>query len=259
VEDTLDRVEALGTELLGDASTRWEDLDGVGIAVPGHLDAANGLVRWSSPFGWRDVPLKSLGEARWNKATDVVNDSVAGSMAVQFLSGGEDINNLVFLTVRFLDASHGVLGLGSGVIVNGEPYHGEFGAAGEITTPVPHPLAFARDEAGRPFADLAAFVAAVEAGQKRAVHAMERVAAELAVIAEHAINFLEPGMLVIAADEPFLQEQLVQRVGLILEQHRLAHEAGRTVICGSSLGEFGVVRGAVVPTLQRIFRMPRWQ
>jgi hypothetical protein len=33
---------------------------------------------------------------------------------------------------------------------------------------------------------------------------------------------------------------------------------GKTSIVASTLGSYGVARGAVAPTLQRIFRIPQW-
>jgi N-acetylglucosamine repressor len=257
-ERTVDRLYAVGEELLGGLGLSWSALRGVGVAVPGHLDNANGIVRWSHPFNWRQVPLRSMCESRWGTPTDVVNDSAAGSMAAHFLGPGRELKNLVYLYVRLADASHGVVGLGSGIIVNGEPYHGEFGAAGEITTPVAHPLTYARDAQGRPFGDLAAFVAAVTAGDSAASAAIARLAREMSQLVVHAVNFLEPGMLVIGSDMAELREALLERLQGILDEHSLQHEAGRTKVVASTLGEFGVVRGAVVPTLQRVFRMPRW-
>jgi len=255
---TLDVLEQVGSDLLGSAGLTWSDVLGVGLAVPGHLDNTNGIVRWSRPFQWRDVPLRKMCEARWGTTTDVVNDSAAGGMAAHFLGPGRDVRNLVYLHVRFADASHGVVGLGSGVIVHGEPYHGEFGAAGEITTPVAHPLTYARDDAGRPFADVPAFAAALRAGCEFAGAAMDRLARDMSQLIVHAVNYIEPGMLVVGTDVADLGAALLARIQVVLDEHSLQYEAGRTKVVASTLGEFGLVRGAVVPTLQRVFRMPRW-
>jgi hypothetical protein len=43
-----------------------------------------------------------------------------------------------------------------------------------------------------------------------------------------------------------------------LDAHSLPHQIGRTRIIASTLGQFGVARGAVVPALQRLFRIPPW-
>lgn len=257
-EETLERLFAVGEGLLGAAGLTWAKLYGVGVGVQGHMDMGNGVVRWSHPFGWRDVPFRRMCESRWGTCTDVMNDCAAGSMAAHFIEVGREVRNLVYLCVRFADASHGVVGLGSGIIVNGEPYHGEFGAAGEITSPVAHPLTYAVDEAGRPYADPIALAEAVGAGVPSALRAMDRLGEEMASLVIHAVNLLEPGILVIGADIAELEFAMLSRVKAVLRDHSLRYEAGQTRVIASPLGEFGIVRGAVVPTLQRIFSLPRW-
>ena len=58
-------------------------------------------------------------------------------------------------------------------------------------------------------------------------------------------------------DEPF-RDMVMKRLLARVEERRLSHGPGTTQIVASNLGMFGVVRGAVVPTLQSVFRMPRW-
>jgi N-acetylglucosamine repressor len=257
-QGTVQRIRHIGSELLAEHRLDWSDIQGVGVALPGHLNSADGVVRWSQPFGWKNVPLRALCEACWGVPTDVVNDSMAGGMAAHFLGPAREVRNFVYFYLRFLDASHGVVGLGSGIIINGEPYHGEFGAAGEITTPIAHPLLDARDERGNPFPGVASFIDAFKQGQDSAVAALRRATDEFAVLALHAINLIEPGMIVIGSDVDDLQGAVLDGVRRTVEEHRLSYGPGCTEIVGSNLGEFSVVRGAVVPTLQRVFRMPRW-
>lgn len=263
-ERTLDQLTAIGEGLLqsarenlGVGSFQWSDLRGVGIALPGMLDLAEGVVRWSKPLNWRDVSLRTLCEARWGVRADVINDSAAGSMAAHFFNGG-GVRNLVSMVLRFTDASHGEVGVGIGLILQGEPYHGEFGTAGEVTPAVVHPLVDARDDAGRPFADTAAFVTALEAGQASATAAMDRVARELALLVQHAIDLLEPGRLIVESDVPELGAAFRVRLDNILRTQSLRFRRGQPEVVFSTLGEFAGVRGAVVPALRRIFKLPSW-
>lgn len=262
---TVSRLRELGDELLAGMSLEWDDIQGVGLALPGHMNAGSGIIRWSKPLGWQDVPLRKLAEDCWGVETHVVNDSVAGGMASHFLGAGKDFRTLVYMYLRFnvieahtLEQEHGVIGMGCGIIINGEPFHGEFGAAGEITTLVKHPLVDALDDTGQPFRNVDAFVEALHAGRASAVAAMDRVAGDMAHLVVHAVNFLEPGMFVLGSDNSPLRDALLIRLQRILDEHRLLHEAGKTKLVASTLGEYGVVRGAVVPVLQRVFRMPRW-
>lgn len=258
----LDQLEQLASEMFAEVAAPgepfgWTKMDGAGIALPGLIDTAGGVVTFSQPLGWKDVALRDLCETRWGVRTDVVNDSAAGSMAAHFLSAGA-ARNLVYVVLRFAASDHGVVGVGCGLIVQGEPYHGEFGAAGEITTPIAHPLVYARNGDGAAFPSTSAFVAALRDGAPGAASAMDRVARELSLLVLHAINLLDPGQLILEADEPELGEALRVRLDRALEEHALRAGRGRTQIVSSTLDEFGGVRGAVVPALRRFFRLPNW-
>ncbi len=254
---SVEQLHQIGSRLISEAGIDWQSLQGVGVAVPGHLNVTEGIVRWSSPFNWRDVPLKRICEERWGVPTDVVNDSLAGGMAVQLFETSQSVDNLVFLYMRFQDTSHGVVGLGTGIIINGEPYHGEFGAAGEITTPVIHPLIHA-ENAGQPYESMVDFTSAIQSSEPSALASLENVGKDISALVLHVVNLLEPGILMIGSDAPVLLNLLLKQIQQILDKQSLAYEAGKTQVLTSTLGEYGVVRGSVVPTLQRVFRIPQW-
>ncbi len=257
-DDALDQLHDFGSSLLEEAGLDWPALQGVGIALPGHLNPTAGKVRWSKPFNWRDVPFKDLCEARWGVTTDVINDSLAGGMASHLFSNSESHDNLVFFYLRFQEASHGEVGVGTGIIIDGAPYHGEFGSAGEITTPIRHPLAHLAPGDRRPYPDLASFVEGLSTNEPAAVAAMEAVAAELSNLVVHIVNLIEPGSLVIGSDNPELRDWLLLRFQEKVARYSLPHQTGKTLIVASTLGTYGVARGAVAPTLQRLFRIPQW-
>jgi N-acetylglucosamine repressor len=255
---TVERMHQIGLDLVEEASITWEDLYGVGVALPGHLRLQSGVVRWSQPFGWRDVALRQICESAWQTRTEVINDSMAGGLAAHYLGSGRRCRNLVYLYLRFLDLVHGVVGIGTGIILNGEVFHGEFGAAGEITTPVTHPLHYSADAGGRPFTNVDAFVQALAVNDAGAEAGLQRLVADIAPLVLHIVNLLEPGMLIVGSDVAGLRKTVVTRLESVVREHRLSYEAGETQILASTLGDFGVVRGAVVPVLQRLFRMPQW-
>lgn len=265
-ERTVEKLKCLAEELFEDVRGMkkdgefgWENLRGVGVALPGLIDFDRSVVQHSQPLDWHGVALRELCEAAWSVKTDVINDSLAGGMAAQFLDS-PNVRNLVYVVLRFQDASNGVVGIGTGLIVNGEPFHGENGLAGEVTVPVTHPLVDARDVEGHSLPDTEAFVAALQNGVPGAVRAMDRVAGELSLLIAHAINLFDPGRLTIESDVPALGEALLvrfrefrKRAGL-----RTNGDASQTEVRLSNLGEFGGVRGAAVPALRRFFRLPHW-
>lgn len=263
-ERTIDRLTELAERTFAGLRTTlpqyrcgWSSLRGAGIALPGLIDAAKGKVRWSKPLGWRDVPLAGMCRERWNVPTDILNDSAAGSMAAHFFTEYQ-VQNLVYCVLRFGDATAGEVGVGIGLIIHGEPYHGEFGTAGEMARPVRHPLVDARDEHGQPYPDLPRLVQALRFGEPGAVAAMDRVGTDLGLLVFHAVNLLEPGRVIIESDVPELGEAFYQRLGQTLREYTLHHGGRRTELVLSTLEEYGGVRGAVVPALRRFFRLPSW-
>lgn len=265
-ERTVEQLKTLAERLFADIREQgqatefgWSQLNGVGVALPGLIDFRRSVVQFSQPLGWRDVPLREICEKCWPVKTDIINDSLAGGMAAQFLDSTET-RNLVYVVLRFQDASNGVVGIGTGLIVNGEPFHGEFGSAGEVTVPVMHPLVDARDEAGQAWQDTASFVEALQQGVPGAVQAMDRVGDELSLLIAHAINLFDPGELTIESDVPALGEAFLERFRSFRQQAGLQTntDKNQTVVRLSNLGEFGGVRGAAVPALRRFFRLPSW-
>jgi predicted NBD/HSP70 family sugar kinase len=257
-EAAVDCLQQLGDQLLGEHAMKWNQLAGVGVALPGRLSQLEGLISWSRPLSWRNVPFKQLCEARWKVETDIVNDSFAGGMAAHRFEVDPPVENLVFLYLRFLDVKLDVLGVGVGLIINGEPYYGESGAAGEITTsPMAHPMALLAEQ-GQSLADVEAFAALVESRHPESLRAIQSSAAELVPLVIHIINLLDPGVLIFGSDMPMLRDEMLPALREALVRSHPEIDQCQTELRASALGDFGVVRGVTVPTLQRLFRMPQW-
>ena len=71
-------------------------------------------------FGWQGLPLRRLIEARYHVPVSVLNDSQAAAMG-EYTYGGVHAarSNLVVINVRY--------GIGAGIILNGEIFHGDGG------------------------------------------------------------------------------------------------------------------------------------
>ena len=263
-EAAVERLASAGERLMAahakehGSELTWSGFKGIGVAVPGVVDSARRIVHFSHPLGWEGVSLGQLCEERWGVRTDVINDSAAGAMAAHFFAD-HPVENLAYLVLRFADWSNGVVGLGTGLIVQGEPYHGEFGAAGEITTPVRHPIVVAREDHGVDFVDLSALTTALAAGDPVATAVIERVAGELVQLVTYMLNFFEPGQLVIECDCPTLGQLMLERIRGIIAEHAVLPKHSRTEAILATLDEGSGVRGAVVPALRRFFRLPRWK
>jgi N-acetylglucosamine repressor len=97
---------------------------GVGVGVPGPVDAAHQHVIRAENMGWTDVPLGPLLEKRLNTPVTVVKRQNAGALGEYWYGVGKSSANLLYISVA--------VGIGCGIILGGELYEGTSGAAGEL-------------------------------------------------------------------------------------------------------------------------------
>ncbi|MEI5584665.1 ROK family protein [Agromyces sp. CCNWLW213] len=98
---------------------------GVGLAVPGLVRAADGLVRFAPHLEWREVPVRSFVEEATGLPVAIGNDASLGAIAEHLFGAGRGVDDLVYL-------NGGASGIGGGLVVNGRPVGGTSGYAGEF-------------------------------------------------------------------------------------------------------------------------------
>lgn len=98
---------------------------GVGVAVPGLVRAADGMVRLAPHLGWKDVPLAELLADRTGLPVSAANDASLGAEAERLFGAGRGKTDLIYL-------NGGASGIGGGIIANGIPLGGIEGYAGEF-------------------------------------------------------------------------------------------------------------------------------
>ncbi|MGN8553412.1 UNVERIFIED_CONTAM: ROK family protein [Microbacterium sp. SLM126] len=97
----------------------------VGLAVPGLVRAADGLVRNAPHLHWTDSPVRDLVAAATGLPTFVGNDASLGALAEHLYGAARGIDHVVYL-------NGGASGIGGGLIVHGMPVAGAGGYAGEF-------------------------------------------------------------------------------------------------------------------------------
>jgi glucokinase len=110
---------------LGKAGVKRERLAGLGIASPGAVDVARGIVPNAPQLpGWQDVPLARLLGERFGLPTLLENDASAAALGEHRFGAGRGSRYMLYITVS--------TGVGGGIIIDGELYRGKSGAAGEL-------------------------------------------------------------------------------------------------------------------------------
>jgi glucokinase-like ROK family protein len=100
-------------------------LVGIGIGTPGIVNANDGVVVNAVNLDWNDLPLARLIRERYHLPVSVINDSQAAAMGeYTFGKGHQPEGSLIAINARY--------GVGAGIIIHGQLFHGDGGGAGEI-------------------------------------------------------------------------------------------------------------------------------
>jgi N-acetylglucosamine repressor len=97
---------------------------GIGVCAPGLIDAVDGVIVQAVNLHWREVPLRRLLEKRYHLPVYLANDCQAAALGEYTFDNSEEIQDLVVISIEW--------GIGAGIVLNGELFHGNPLGAGEI-------------------------------------------------------------------------------------------------------------------------------
>ena len=123
-ERIVKQLSILVSELLQMANLPKKKLLGVGVGLAGIVDSEQGMLRKSPYFGWRDLPLGEMLQARVRVPVYVDNDVNTLTLAEMWFGGGQGVDSFLIVTLG--------RGVGLGIVVNGQFYRGVRGGAGEF-------------------------------------------------------------------------------------------------------------------------------
>ena len=125
-ELTAMQIAAAAQTALDGAGANAAQVLGVGVAVPGHVKAREGVVKWAPNFKdqWKDVPIAALIERHLGLPVQIGNDANLAALGEFRFGAGRAVRHLVMVTLG--------TGIGGGIIVDGRLLDGADGGAGEI-------------------------------------------------------------------------------------------------------------------------------
>jgi glucokinase len=100
------------------------ELVAAGIAVPGYVDAENGIARQATNIGWKDVPLGRLLSGDLNLPVALDHDVRSATLAEARLGYGQDVPDFGFVAIG--------TGIAIGIVIGGTVLRGSAGKAGEL-------------------------------------------------------------------------------------------------------------------------------
>ena len=248
--------------------------EGVGVSLPGRVDAAGRLV-FAPNLGWRDVDLRQMLEAATELPVNVENAANACALGeVWFGSHDEHLRHLVAVTVSE--------GIGVGVLLNGQLVHGANAMAGEFghmtldesgppcccgkrgcweryasnSAAVDYYTSGAQprrgqSEPGLRFEDI---LRLAEGGDRRAVETLERMAQFLGAGLATIVTGLAPQLIVVIGEVTSIWDRVGPIVADVLERRALRETPTRIVPTDHTTQPR--LRGAVTLVIQQHFGVP---
>jgi glucokinase len=122
-------------EALAAADLQRDDLDAIGVGVPGRVDPVAGHVTLAVNLGWTDFDLRGALEAELGRPVVIENDARAAALGLhrrRLAGNGSDGGDLAYLAVG--------TGIAAGVVLGGKLHRGTRGLAGEIGHAIVDPL-----------------------------------------------------------------------------------------------------------------------
>ncbi|GAA2426081.1 ROK family protein [Streptomyces mauvecolor] len=259
-------LRAYGEEHFGESAVA------AGVAVPGIVDAENGIAAYAANLGWRDVPMRRLLSERLRGVPVALGHDVrTGGLAEGRIGAGKGADRFLFIPLG--------TGIAGAIGIDGRVEPGAHGFAGEIGHIVVRPggtacpcgqrgclerlasasavtLAWA-GASGDPEADAADCAKAVESGDPRALAVWQNAVDALADGLVTALTLLDPRVLIIggglaeAGETLFvpLRAAVEERVTFQKLPEIVPAALGDTAGClGAGLLAWDLVAGAAAPT-----------
>jgi len=127
-DQVVDRMVEMIDEVIAETSAETgasrDDFLGVGIGSPGPLDRERGVVIFTPNLGWRDYPVRNAVADRVGLPTSLDNDANCATVGEWWCGAAKGARHVIGVTIG--------TGIGGGLIIGGELYHGASDVAGEI-------------------------------------------------------------------------------------------------------------------------------
>jgi glucokinase-like ROK family protein len=123
--ECFDRAERIVQRLIESTEVRRDKVIGVGLGVPGPIDAATGALGSTTILpGWTGINPREELQRRLGVPVHVDNDANLGALGEQVWGNGRGERDLAYIKVAS--------GVGAGLVISGQIYRGPGGTAGEI-------------------------------------------------------------------------------------------------------------------------------
>jgi glucokinase-like ROK family protein len=280
----LDRAASLTQHALNFGLSQGLRPLGIGVGVPGMVDAHQGKLIFAPNLHWNNVPLRLIWSQRFNLPIFVENEANAAALGEFYFGAAQGVNNFIYLSAG--------IGLGAGIVIEGKLFRGSKGYAGEVghMTVVPDgelcgcgkrgcwetqvgPRAVLGRvrvtlESGTPsvLCDLVdgdlerisfeSVIQAADQGDAVALRALQEVGAQLGIGVANLVNVFNPELIVLGGALNRASSVLLPIVEKTISENALVPACENVRVAASAHGTDASLIGAIALVLEDILREP---
>jgi predicted NBD/HSP70 family sugar kinase len=270
--ETMNRVVQL---LLAEGEVDAEQFLGIGVGLAGIIDARGGILRYSPIFGWHDVPLAEMLQSRLQVPVYIDNDVNTLTITEQWFGKGQGVDNFLTITIG--------RGVGMGIVVNGQIYHGGKGGAGEFGHTVMDPRgavcgcgnrgcletfvsdpallrmavdSYERGDMSNKVASMDELLARAQRDDPGAINVFARAGKVLGRAVANLINVLSPELIIISGEGVRADDLLFEPMRASISEHVMSDLSADTQIQIDVWDDDAWARGAAGLVLRGLFESP---
>lgn len=270
----------------GIAETRnhFDEILGLALGVPGLVEVSSGTLLFAPNLRWRDVPLRAMLEKEFEFPIYVHNEANLAALGESYFGAARDAGSVLYV-------SSGV-GLGGGIVLDGQLIPGAGGFAGEIghMTMVPdglscncgnrgcwetlvsqesvfrrvreaiadgqHSLLVELTDGDLSLLTIPLVVRAAEEGDRVALAALEETAIYLGIGIANLVNALNPEVVVFGGILSLAAEFLMPIMRRVIDERALRWTAVPVRLLVAAHGFDACVMGGIAIVYQHVLSQP---
>lgn len=252
--------------VLTQARIEEDKILGLGVAIAGVVDSIHGVVVETDILPMMNIPLKSRLQKHFAFPIVIENNANAAAIGAKWVGSAK--NSTDFITV-LVELHCDVGGMGIGLVLNGELYHGANHCAGELNVHLPTLTAvlnslrnrLSEGEILKNYADrlnelnIHKVIEAAQKGDKIAQMCFSIVGHHIGQSIAPAIGLINPQKLVIAGDISELGQIVIEPIKKEIEMITLNLVNENLEVVTSIHGRYSVAVGAASLILNEFFKV----
>jgi predicted NBD/HSP70 family sugar kinase len=257
---------------------------GIGLGISGLVNPEEGVLKFSSNLGWRDIPLRTRLQQRFDLPVKVGNEASIAALGENYFGAAAGYTDFIYLVIS-------TTALGAGIFVNGKLYqgiHGYAGEAGHVTIdPAGPPCTCGkrgcwetvlraactvepigkRGERSSPRSrvqgepgviSFQSIIDAAHAGDSRAAAAVSRVSDILATGIANLVNMFNPQLIILGGPLGLAMGPFLPGIRTAVAAQVVVPTDSAAEIKLSQITSNACAMGAVALVLDELLREPSW-